>query len=252
MILGILQKSQTYFKIIIMNNEVKNIYKKASVATICTALFKKGLKNQFIQDVSPLNKKISKMLGLAFTVRYIPAREDLNSIDVFRDPNHPQRLAVEECPKGYVMVFDSRKDPRAASAGSILVTRMMLRGCAGVVTDGGFRDSHEIENLKIPTYHNRPSSPTNLTLHQAIDINAPIGCGDVAVWPKDLIVGDQEGVVVIPNNIITDISKEVKYMTIYEDYVLNKVKKGASIRGLYPLTNEDEKNNFEDWLSKQS
>jgi regulator of RNase E activity RraA len=149
------------------------------------------------------------------------------------------------------MVFDSRKDPRAASAGSILVTRMMVRGCAGVVTDGGFRDSHEIKNLNIPTYHNRPSSPTNLTLHQAIDINVPIGCGDVAVWPNDLIIGDQEGVVVVPNNIITDISKEVKFMTIYEDYVLKKVKKGSSIRGLYPLTNEDEKNNFEAWLSRQ-
>ena len=234
-----------------MNNQIKDIYRKASVATICTALFKKGLKNQFIQGISPLNKKISKMLGLAFTVRYIPAREDLNSIDVFKDPNHPQRVAVEECPKDYVMVFDSRKDPRAASAGSILVTRMMVRGCAGVVTDGGFRDSHEIKNLNIPTYHNRPSSPTNLTLHQAIDINVPIGCGDVAVWPNDLIIGDQEGVVVVPNNIITDISKEVKFMTIYEDYVLKKVKKGSSIRGLYPLTNEDEKNNFEAWLSRQ-
>ena len=98
-----------------MNNEIKDVYKKASVATICTALFKKGLKNQFIQGIFPLNKKISKMLGLAFTVRYIPAREDLNSIDVFKDPNHPQRVAVEECPKNYVMVFDSRKNPRAAS-----------------------------------------------------------------------------------------------------------------------------------------
>ena len=191
------------------------------------------------------------MLGLAFTVRYIPAREDLNSIDVFKDPNHPQRVAVEECPKDYVMVFDSRKDPRAASAGSILLTRMMVRGCAGVVTDGGFRDSHEIKNLNIPTYHNRPSSPTNLTLHQAIDINVPIGCGDVAVWPNDLIIGDQEGVVVVPNNIITDISKEVKFMTIYEDYVLKKVKKGSSIKGLYPLINEDEKKKFETWLSRQ-
>ncbi len=110
---------------------------------------------------------------------------------------------------------------------------------------------HEIENLNIPTYHNRPSSPTNLTLHQAIDINVPIGCGDVAVWPNDLIVGDQEGVVVVPNNIITDISTEVKFMTIYEDYVLKKVKKGSSIKGLYPLTNEDEKNNFEAWLSRR-
>ena len=142
------------------------------------------------------------------------------------------------------------ENPRAASAGSILVTRMMVRGCAGVVTDGGFRDSHEIENLNIPITI-IDHSPTNLTLHQAIDINVPIGCGDVAVWPNDLIVGDQEGVVVVPNDLIIDISKEVKFMTIYEDYVLEKVRKGSSIRGLYPLTNENEKNNFEAWLSKR-
>ena len=109
----------------------------------------------------------------------------------------------------------------------------------------------KIKNLNIPAYHNRPSSPTNLTLHQAIDINIPIGCGDVAVWPNDLIVGDKEGVVVIPNEIIIKISDEVKYMTIYEDYVINKVQKGASIRGLYPLTDESEKKAFEKWLRNQ-
>ena len=125
----------------------------------------------------------------------------------------------------------------------------MVRGCAGVVTDGGFRDSDEIKKLKIASYHNRSSSPTNLTLHQAIDINTPIGCGDVAVWPNDLIVGDKEGVVVVPNEIIKEISNEVKSMTIYEDYVIDKVQKGASIRGLYPLTDEGEKIAFENWLN---
>ena len=98
------------------------------------------------------------------------------------------------------------------------------------------------------SYHNRPSSPTNLTLHQAIDINTPIGCGDVAIWPNDLIVGDKEGVVVVPNEIKKEISDEVKSMTIYEDYVIDKVQKGATIRGLYPLTDEKEKKIFENWL----
>ena len=148
--------------------------------------------------------------------------------------------------------YDSRKDARAASAGAILVTRLMVRGCAGVVTDGGFRDSSEIKKLEFPTYHLRPSSPTNLTLHQAIDINVPIGCGDVAVWPNDLIVGDQEGVIVIPNKIIEEISEEVKSMTVYEDYVIDKVQNGSSIRGLYPLTDEKQKNLFESWINSKS
>ncbi len=96
------------------------------------------------------------------------------------------------------MVFDSRKDARAASAGAILVTRLMVRGCAGVVTDGGFRDSPDIAALPFPSYHAKPSSPTNITLHQAIDINVPIACGDAPVFPGDVLVGDGEGVVVIP------------------------------------------------------
>ena len=233
------------------SNELKKIFLNSSVATVCTALFKKGLKNQFIQGILPLNSNLPNMVGLAYTVRYIPAREDLNSIEVFKNPRHPQRLAIEECPKGHVLIFDSRKDPRAASAGAILITRLMVRGCAGVVTDGGFRDSDEIKNLKIPAYHNRPSSPTNLTLHQAIDINKPIACGDVAVWPNDLIVGDKEGVVVIPNKIIKEVADEVKSMTIYENYVIDKVKKGSTILGLYPLTNESEKKTFENWLKLQ-
>jgi len=215
-------------------------------------LFKRGLRNQFIQGVSPLNPNLSNMVGYAFTVRYIPAREDLNTLDVFRNPEHPQRVAIEKCPKNHVLIFDSRKDARAASEGAILITRLMVRGCAGVVTDGGFRDSSEIKKLEFPTYHHRPSSPTNLTLHQAIDINVPIGCGDVAVWPNDLIVGDQEGVIVIPNKIIEEISEEVKSMTVYEDYVIDKVQNGSSIRGLYPLTDEKQKNLFDSWIDSKS
>jgi regulator of RNase E activity RraA len=234
-----------------LTGKIKNIFLKSSVATISTALFKRGFRNQFIQGVSPLNPNLSNMVGYAFTVRYIPAREDLNTLDVFRNPDHPQRLAIEKCPKNHVLIFDSRKDARAASAGAILVTRLMVRGCAGVVTDGGFRDSSEIKKLEFPAYHLRPSSPTNLTLHQAIDINVPIGCGDVAVWPNDLIVGDQEGVIVIPNKIIEEISEEVKSMTVYEDYVIDKVQNGSSIRGLYPLTDEKQKNLFESWINSK-
>ena len=235
-----------------LTNKIKGIFSQVSVASICTALFKRGLRNQFVQGLYPLNSNLPNMVGLAYTLRYIPAREDLNTIDVFENSEHPQRFAIENCPKDYVMVFDSRKDPRAASAGAILITRLMVRGCAGVVTDGGFRDSNEIRNHKIPTYHHRPSSPTNLTLHQAIETNTPIGCGDVAIWPGDLIVGDQEGVVVIPFKIINEISDAVKSMTIYEDYVIDKVRKGTSIKGLYPLTDEKEKNNYENWLKTKS
>ena len=111
-----------------LKTESREKLKGVSVATICTALYKRGLRNQFIQDVRPLNPKAGPMVGEAFTLRYIPAREDLNPITVFQDRAHPQRKAVEECPPGAVMVMDSRKDPRAASAGGILVSRLLARG----------------------------------------------------------------------------------------------------------------------------
>src|SRR5690349_5226993 len=191
-----------------LTEETRAKLESVSVATITTALFKRGLRNQFIQDVHPLNATRGNMVGEAFTLRYIPAREDLNPITVFQDRAHPQRKAVEECPHGAVMVIDSRKDARAASAGSILIARLMSRGCAGIVTDGGFRDSTEIAKLAIPAYHQRPASPTNLTRHQAIDINVPIGCGDAPVFPGDVIVGDGEGVVVIPGHMAEETASE--------------------------------------------
>jgi regulator of RNase E activity RraA len=230
-----------------MRETTREKLKTVSVATLTTALFKRGMRTQFIQDVHPLNPALGNMVGEAFTLRYIPAREDLNPITVFKDRAHPQRKAVEECPPGGVMVIDSRKDPRAASAGSILVARLMKRGVAGVVTDGGFRDSPEIAKLAIPAYHCRPASPTNLTVHQAIDINVPIGCGDAPVFPGDVIVGDAEGVVVIPANLVDEIADEAIEMTAFEDFVTEEVLKGRSILGLYPATDERTLADFAAW-----
>lgn len=230
-----------------MNEQTRAKLKTVSTATLCTALYKRDLKNQFIQDVRPLNPNGANMVGEAFTLRYIPAREDLNPIMVFQNRDHPQRVAVEQCPPGAVLMIDSRKDARAASAGSILVTRLMVRGAAGVVTDGGFRDSPEIAELAMPAYHNRPSAPTNLTLHQALDINVPIGCGDVPVWPGDVVVGDREGVIVIPAAIADEIADEAVEMTAFEDFVMEEVKKGRGIIGLYPATDEQTRVDFAAW-----
>jgi regulator of RNase E activity RraA len=218
-----------------------------STATLTTALFRRGLRNQFVQDVRPLNPDAGPMVGEAYTLRYIPAREDLNPITVFRDRAHPQRRAIEECPAGAVLVIDSRKDARAASAGSILVARLMKRGGAGIVTDGGFRDSPEIAKLAIPAYHHRPAAPTNLTVHQAVDINVPIGCGDAPVFPGDVVVGDAEGVVIVPAHLADEIADEAVEMTAFEDFVTEQVLKGRSILGLYPATDEQTTRDFLAW-----
>lgn len=230
-----------------MQSETHEKLRHVSVATISTALFKRGLRNQTIQDVRPVRHRGRNMVGPAYTLRYIPAREDLNQLSVFQNPEHPQRKAVEGCPPGAVLVMDSRKDPRAASAGDILVTRLQMRGVEGVVTDGGFRDAMRIAELDIPAYHNRPSPPTNLTLHQALDLNVPIGCGDVGVFPGDVMVGDADAVIVIPAEIADEVAAEAHEMTAYEDFVVEQVRAGKTITGLYPATRQESLDAFAEW-----
>ena len=233
-----------------LSDDTRAKLKKVSTASIATALFKRGLRNQFIQGVTPVSPKDENMVGPAFTLRYIPAREDRNPITVFRNADHPQRVAVETCPEGHVLVMDARKDARAATAGSILVTRLAKRGAAGIVSDGGFRDAHGIGELSMPAYCAGPSAPTNLTLHEALDINVPIACGDAAVFPGDVLVGDRDGVMVIPAHLADEIAEECTGMETFEDFVLEQVEGGAPIIGLYPCTKDENQQKFEAWRKK--
>ncbi len=211
-----------------LTEATRNKLRTISTATVATALFKRGLRIQMIQDVHPLGPDQPVLVGEAFTLRYMPAREDLNKLDVFRDRSHPQRKAIEDCPPGAVLVMDSRKD----------------------VTDGGFRDSAEIARLGFPAYHHRPSAPTNLTLHHAIEINVPIGCGDAPVFPGDIILGDADGVIVIPAHLAEEIADEAFEMTAFEDFVTEEVRKGRGIFGLYPATDEQTLKDFAAWRKK--
>jgi len=234
-----------------MKESTKVKFQHVSVATIATALYKRGLRHQVIQGAGPVGWKGANMVGPAFTLRYMPAREDRNGIEVFRHPKHKQRVAIETCPEGHVLVMDSRKQADAASAGDILLTRLMKRGAAGVVTDGGFRDAMNIAQLDMPAYHTRPSSPTNLTNNEAIAINEPIGCGDAPVFPGDIIVGDADCVIVVPAEIADEIADECIEMTAYEDFALERVGMGDTIIGLYPCTKDENRTAFEAWLAAQ-
>jgi regulator of RNase E activity RraA len=217
-----------------------------STATLTTVLFKRGFRNTFIQGIHRLNPGAPAMVGPAYTLRYIPAREDLDHLGVFEDRGHPQRKAVEECPPGHVLVIDSRRNPSAASAGGILVTRLWKRGAAGVVTDGGFRDSPEIAQLPFATYHAAPAAPTNLIKHHAVDLNVPIACGEVPVYPGDIVAGDGEGVVVIPHHLAEVVADEAFEQTVFEDFVQEKVREGRSIFGIYPPAPEA-REEFKQW-----
>ncbi len=207
---------------------------EVGTATLTTQLFKRGLRNQFIQGVRPLNRCGRNLVGPATTLRYIPAREDLDVMEVFENPDHPQRKAVETVPEGNVLVMDCRGDASAASAGGILLTRLKVRGVAGIVTDGGMRDVVDVEALDLPVYAKGPSAPANLARHHAVDVDVPIGCGEVAVYPGDWLVGDLDGVVVIPKEIAAEVAADGLAQHAFEEWVMAEVEAGASIRGLYP------------------
>jgi len=224
--------------------------KRVSTATLTTVLFKRGLRNVFIQGVFLLNRSAPRMVGEAYTLRYIPAREDLDLLGAFEGRGHPQREAIEACPPGQVLVMDARRDASAATGGDILMTRLMVRGVAGVVTDGGLRDSQTIEKLPWPAYCGARSAPLNLVRHHAVDSQVPIGCGGVAVYPGDVVVGDEEGVVVIPSKMAEEVAAEAAAQNEFEEWVEARVKEGRSIFGLYAPSAET-KAEFEAWKKKR-
>jgi regulator of RNase E activity RraA len=217
-----------------VSKEALDALRQVSTATLTTQLFKRGLRNVFVQGVRPVNPSVGTMAGPAVTLRYIPAREDIDTLDVFKNPDHPQRKTIEEIPAGAVLVMDCRGDTSAASAGGILVTRMQVRGAAGLVTDGGLRDCPEIARISLPVFCGAPSAPLNLVRHHAVDANRPIACGGVPVYPGDIVVGDGEGVVVVPAHLAEEVARDALPQEEYERFAIEQVRKGRPLTGLYP------------------
>jgi len=232
---------------ITLGADTLQLLKGASTATIATLLYKRGYQNAYVQGVAPLGAGTVQMVGPAYTLRYIPARPDTDPIVAFRELDHPQRVAIEECPEGAVLVMDCRGDASAASAGSILLTRLQVRGGAGVVSDGGIRDAAGAAALKMPVFAAKPSAPTNLTKHHAVDIGLPIACGGVAVYPGDIVLGDGDGVMIIPRHLADELAQESVEMELFEEFVLQEVLNGVSIRGLYPPTDPETSTRFAAW-----
>jgi regulator of RNase E activity RraA len=224
---------------------------RVGTSTLTGALYRRGFRNIFMQEVSPLRADQPRMVGVAFTMRFIPAREDKSG------PNAPGRgqtqvQAMEQCPPGGVLVVDSRGDARAASAGDLYVGRLKARGCAGIVTDGGLRDSEGIARTGLPAYHRRPTSPPSPIVHHPVDLNLPIGCGGVAVWPGDVIVGDCDGVVVIPADIAHAVAEETLATTLYEEFAEEEVARGRPLPGLFPAIGDEARRDFEEWKKRRS
>ncbi|MFN0044510.1 MAG: ribonuclease activity regulator RraA [Alphaproteobacteria bacterium] len=227
--------------------KTRELLREVSTATITTQLFKRGLRNVFMGGLKPLGAKARTMIGEAFTLRYIPSREDIDVLEILSRADHPQRRAIEETPPGHVLVMDARSEVRGATGGGILMTRLSVRGVAGVVTDSGLRDIAEIAELPMPVYIRAAVAPLNLVAHHAADLNVPIGCSGVPVYPGDIIVGDGDGVVCIPRHLAEEVAAEGWEMERKERFVTLKIKSGAPLFGTYP---PDEKTaaEYQAWL----
>ena len=229
-----------------LQSETRAALLRSGTSTLTGLLNRRGLRSMFMQDVLPIRPNMTRVVGIAFTMRFIPAREDKDG------PGAPgrgriQSEAMETCPPGHVLVIDSRGDARAASAGDLYVGRLKARGCAGIVTDGGLRDSEGIFKTGLPAYHRRASSPPSPIAHHPCDLNLPIGCGGVAVYPGDIIVGDCDGVVVIPPGIVDELAQEALATMLYEEFAEHEVARGRALPGLFPVAGEEAKRDFEAW-----
>lgn len=210
------------------------LYKRTSAATVSGRLFRRGFRNVFMRNVTPLGSASGVMAGPAYTLRYIPAREDLDGFGIKPDSNLVQREAFESTPAGHVLVMDCREEIRAASCGDILVTRLKVLGGAGLVTDGGVRDAAAIREIGLPVFCGAPSPPVNRVVHHALEHGRPIACGGVAVYPGDYVVGDGDGVVVVPANIAAEIAQEAVEQEEMEAWLARKVAAGAPLSGTFP------------------
>jgi regulator of RNase E activity RraA len=229
-----------------MRTATRDALLSVATSTLTGALFRRGFRNMFLQEVSPLRVDQARMVGFAYTMRFLPSREDRNG-PLAKARVNVQAQAMEECPPGHVLVIDSRGDARAASAGDLYIGRLRARGCAGIVTDGGFRDSEGILKTGLPAYHRRPTSPPSPIVHHPTDLNIPIACGGVAVYPGDVIVGDADGVVVLPPELADEIAEEAAAQTLYDTFAEEEIARGRSLTGLFPTIGDEAKRDFGAW-----
>ncbi|MBS0538867.1 MAG: ribonuclease activity regulator RraA [Proteobacteria bacterium] len=229
-----------------LSRDLIEVLAKVGTSTLTGVLNKRGLRSMTLFDVHPMRTEQPPMVGIAFTMRFIPSREDKDGPQsTSRSMTQPQ--AMEECPPGHVLMIDSRGDSRAASAGDLYIGRLKARGAAGIVTDGGFRDTNGVFKTGLPAYHRRPSSPPSPIAHRPVDLQLPIGCGGVAVYPGDIVVGDRDAVLVIPPDIVDAVAEEALKNFEYESWAELEVAKGRSLKGLFPVAGDEAKRDYEAW-----
>jgi regulator of RNase E activity RraA len=233
-----------------LSDTARDLYSRATTASLTAQLVKRGLRTRAISNIGPINPDTPRVFGPAYTLRYIPMREDLATGAAMADPENPQRKAIEIMPAGHVLVADTHGLDVSGTLGDILVARLKVRGVAGVVSDGPMRDIKELENIDLPVFCRGNAAPPSYASMLAADAQVPIGCGGVAVFPGDIVIGDEDGVVFLPADIAEEVARDAVEQDRLEAYVRQRIEAGDSIVGVYP-PNEETQAAYKAWLAKR-
>ena len=228
-----------------MADSIEKILSGVSTATLTTILLKKGLRNVWIRGAKPLRADQPRLVGRAFTLRFVPAREDLATPASWASPIST-RAAIEAMPAGCIAVADAMGVTDAGIFGDILCGRMQYRGVTALITDGVMRDLAGVLDTNLPVWCAGAAAPPSVAGLTFVNWQEPIGCGGVAVFPDDLIVTDADGAVVIPKALVDEIVELAPEQERFEGWVVEEVKKGVALPGLYP-PNAETKARYEAW-----
>jgi regulator of RNase E activity RraA len=222
--------------------------RSVSTATLTVQLSRHGIRDSFVRGLEPTRPDL-RLLGYARTLRYVPLREDVRDTD---GPElNAQKRAIESIGAGEVLVMDARQEHGAGTIGDILAARAMARGATGIVTDGGLRDSGAVAELDIPTYYGARHAAVLGLVHYPLETDVPIGCGGALVMPGDVIVGDRDGVLVIPAALAEEVALAAVEQERREAWALERVLDGESVSGVYPLS-PARRPDYEQWAAAQT
>src|ERR1700731_3055346 len=208
-----------------------------TTATLTTVLLKKGLRNVWLRGTKPLRPGQKRLVGAAFTLRFVPAREDLATPESWSSPIST-RTAIEAMPKGCITVVDAMGITDAGIFGDILCARMVRRGVSALITDGVVRDVEGVLGTGLPVWCDGYAAPPSVAGLTFVGWGEPIGCGGVAVFPNDIVVADQDGAVLIPQAQLDHILAEGPEQERMEGWIVDQVNSGAVLPGLYPMNAE--------------
>jgi regulator of RNase E activity RraA len=229
-------------------SDIVDALKPVSTATITTVLLKHGLRRVWMRGTRPIRPGQPRIVGRAFTLRFIPAREDLATPASWSSPRST-RAAIEDMPPGCVAVADAMGVTDAGIFGDILCARIKQRGVAGLVTDGVVRDMAGVLNTGLAVWCQGAAAPPSVAALTFVNWQEPIGCGGVVVYPDDLVVVDDDGAVLIPAALIEDVVRVAPEQERMETWIMDEISNGAKLPGLYP-PNEENLKRYKDWASR--